>query len=139
MASFDHYKMIDVQVQRKVAYAYINNQPINLITRDLLDDLVRLSNDLAANPDLLVVQTRCVDSICHQGARSPLLLSDNSAGTSVDPSDLCSSRKEDGNKLRPWWSGLQQDDSGAHLTPALLHDSASRTQRLRPLGRVAAK
>ena len=56
--AFDNYKVINVVVQGKVAYATINHPPINLITPPLLEDLVRLSDELSTNRDLLVVVIR---------------------------------------------------------------------------------
>jgi enoyl-CoA hydratase/carnithine racemase len=56
--AYENYKVISVEIRGKVAYATINNPPINLITAPLLDDLVRLSNELEADQNLLVVVLR---------------------------------------------------------------------------------
>lgn len=56
--AYENYKVVSVEVRGKVAYATINNPPINVITAPLLDDLVRLSNELEADKDLLVVVLR---------------------------------------------------------------------------------
>jgi enoyl-CoA hydratase/carnithine racemase len=55
---YENYNVINVEVRNKVAYATINNPPVNVITRPLLEDLVRLSTELEADPDLLVVVLR---------------------------------------------------------------------------------
>src|ERR1019366_7169969 len=56
--AFETYKLIKVAVQGKVAYATINSPPVNVITPPLLDEFVRLSSDLAADENLLVVVLR---------------------------------------------------------------------------------
>jgi len=56
--AFENYKLINVAVQGKVAYATINNPPVNVITPPLLDEFVRLSAEFAAHEDLLVVVLR---------------------------------------------------------------------------------
>src|SRR5579875_540596 len=56
--AYENYKVVSVEVRGKVAYATINNPPINVITAPLLDDLVRLSSELEADKDLLVVVLR---------------------------------------------------------------------------------
>lgn len=56
--AYDSYKVITVEVRGKVAYGTINNPPINVITAPLLDDLVRLSTELEADPELLVFVLR---------------------------------------------------------------------------------
>ncbi|MBE3602076.1 enoyl-CoA hydratase/isomerase family protein [bacterium] len=56
--AYENYKVISVEIRGKVAYATINNPPINVITAPLLDDLVRLSSELEADKDLLVVVLR---------------------------------------------------------------------------------
>ena len=55
---YENYKLINVEVRNKTAYATINNPPVNVITLPLLDELVRLSVELEADPDLLVVVLR---------------------------------------------------------------------------------
>jgi enoyl-CoA hydratase/carnithine racemase len=56
--AYDTYKLISVEVRRKVAYATIDNPPVNVITLPLLDEFTRLSTELAADDDLLVVVLR---------------------------------------------------------------------------------
>ena len=56
--AYDTYKVIRVEVRGKVAYATIDNPPVNVITRNLLDDLTRLSSELDADKDLLVFVLR---------------------------------------------------------------------------------
>jgi enoyl-CoA hydratase/carnithine racemase len=53
--AYDNYKLIDIEVRNKVAFATINNPPVNVITPPLLSEFVRLSQELEADPDLLVV------------------------------------------------------------------------------------
>ncbi len=55
---YENYQLIDIEVRNKVAYATINNPPINVITPPLLSELVRLSQELEGDPDLLVVVLR---------------------------------------------------------------------------------
>lgn len=56
--SYETYKLVRVEQKGKVAYATIDNPPINLITRSLLDELVQLSTDFEADENLLVVVLR---------------------------------------------------------------------------------
>jgi enoyl-CoA hydratase/carnithine racemase len=56
--AYETYKVIRVEVRGKVAYGTIDNPPVNVITRDLLDDLTRLSTELDADKDLLVFVLR---------------------------------------------------------------------------------
>jgi len=56
--AFENYKLINMAVQGRVAYATINNPPVNVITPPLLDEFVRLSTELAAHESLLVVVLR---------------------------------------------------------------------------------
>jgi enoyl-CoA hydratase/carnithine racemase len=60
--AYETYKLITVEQRAKVAYATINNPPINLITRDLLDELVQLSTDFEADEELLVVVLRSANA-----------------------------------------------------------------------------
>jgi enoyl-CoA hydratase/carnithine racemase len=55
---YEDYKLIRVAVRGKIAYATIDNPPINLITRPLLEEFTRLSTELEADDDLLVVVLR---------------------------------------------------------------------------------
>ena len=56
--AYENYQLIDIEMRNKVAYATIDNPPINVITPPLLSELVRLSGILEADPDLLVVVLR---------------------------------------------------------------------------------
>jgi enoyl-CoA hydratase/carnithine racemase len=56
--NYENYNVVTVEVRNRVAYATINNPPVNIITRPLLEDLVRLSEELKADPGLLVVVLR---------------------------------------------------------------------------------
>jgi enoyl-CoA hydratase/carnithine racemase len=56
--SYENYNVTTVEVRNRIAYTTINNPPVNIITRPLLEDLVRLSEELKADPDLLVVVLR---------------------------------------------------------------------------------
>lgn len=56
--AYDTYKTISVQVRGRVAYGTISNPPVNVITQDLYDDLLRLSYELEADPNLLVFVLR---------------------------------------------------------------------------------
>jgi enoyl-CoA hydratase/carnithine racemase len=55
---YENYQLIGIERRNKVAYATINNPPINVITPPLLSELVRLSEELDGDPDLLVVVLR---------------------------------------------------------------------------------
>jgi enoyl-CoA hydratase/carnithine racemase len=55
---YEDYKLIRIAVRGKIAYATIDNPPINLITRPLLEEFTRLSTELEADDDLLVVVLR---------------------------------------------------------------------------------
>jgi enoyl-CoA hydratase/carnithine racemase len=56
--SYETYKLVTVEVRGKVAYATINNPPINLINAGLLDELVRFSSELEADENILVLVLR---------------------------------------------------------------------------------
>jgi enoyl-CoA hydratase/carnithine racemase len=56
--AYDTYKLIGVEIRGKVAYATINNPPVNVITLPLLDEFTRLSTQLEADDDLLVIVLR---------------------------------------------------------------------------------
>ncbi|ANB72102.1 enoyl-CoA hydratase [Paraburkholderia phytofirmans OLGA172] len=56
--AYDIYKLIKVEIRGKVAYATIDNPPVNLITAELMGELTRLSAQLEADEDLLVVVLR---------------------------------------------------------------------------------
>jgi enoyl-CoA hydratase/carnithine racemase len=56
--AYETYQLISVDVRGRVAYATINNPPINLINAALLDELVRFSSELEADETLLVLVLR---------------------------------------------------------------------------------
>jgi enoyl-CoA hydratase/carnithine racemase len=56
--AYENYKLIRVEVRGKVGYATIDNPPVNLITRPLLEEFTRLSTELEADEELLVVVLR---------------------------------------------------------------------------------
>jgi enoyl-CoA hydratase/carnithine racemase len=56
--AYNMYKLIKVEVRGKIAYATIDNPPVNVITLDLLNELTRLSTQLEADDDLLVFVLR---------------------------------------------------------------------------------
>ena len=56
--AYDTYKLVSVEVRGKVAYATIDNPPVNVITLALLDEFTRLAAELEADDDLLVVVLR---------------------------------------------------------------------------------
>lgn len=55
---YENYKLTRVEVRGKVAYLTIDNPPVNLITRALLEELTRVSTELEADDTLLVVVLR---------------------------------------------------------------------------------
>jgi enoyl-CoA hydratase/carnithine racemase len=60
--AYDNYTLVSVEQRGRVAYATINNPPINLITRNLLDELVQLSSELESDENLLVVVLRSANA-----------------------------------------------------------------------------
>ena len=56
--AYENYTTLSVQVRGRVAYATINNPPVNLITKPLFEDLLRLSLELEADDNLLVFVLR---------------------------------------------------------------------------------
>jgi enoyl-CoA hydratase/carnithine racemase len=56
--AYENYKLVRVEIRGKVAYATIDNPPVNLITRPLLEEFTRLSVELEADEELLVVVLR---------------------------------------------------------------------------------
>ncbi len=56
--SYENYQTLSVQVRGRVAYATINNPPVNVITPPLFEDLLRLSLELEADDNLLVFVLR---------------------------------------------------------------------------------
>ncbi len=55
------YKLINVEIDGKAAFATISNPPVNVITLPLLAELEALSHELKADPDLLVVVFKSAD------------------------------------------------------------------------------
>ncbi len=56
--AYENYQTLSVQVRGRVAYATINNPPVNVITPPLFEDLLRLSLELEADDNLLVFVLR---------------------------------------------------------------------------------
>ena len=56
--AYENYKRVGIEVRGKVAYATIDNPPVNVITTELYEDLERLSREVEADPDLLVFVLR---------------------------------------------------------------------------------
>ena len=56
--AYDDYKLIAVETRGAVAYATIDNPPVNVITLPLLDELTRLSAQFETDDDLLVIVLR---------------------------------------------------------------------------------
>jgi enoyl-CoA hydratase/carnithine racemase len=55
------YQRIHVGKERKVVTAVIDNPPLNMLTPGLLDDLDRLTSEVAADPDALVLVIKSAD------------------------------------------------------------------------------
>lgn len=58
--SYD-FKLVKVSVDGRIAYVTISNPPVNVITMDLLTELMALSTALKAEPELTVVVVRSAD------------------------------------------------------------------------------
>lgn len=58
--SYD-FKLVKVSVDGRIAYVTISNPPVNVITMDLLTELMALSTALKADPELTVVVVRSAD------------------------------------------------------------------------------
>jgi enoyl-CoA hydratase/carnithine racemase len=58
--SYD-FKLVKVSVDGRIAYVTISNPPVNVITMDLLAELMALSTALKADPELTVVVVRSAD------------------------------------------------------------------------------
>jgi len=58
--SYD-FKLVTVSVDGRIAYVTISNPPVNVITMDLLTELMALSAALKADPELTVVVVRSAD------------------------------------------------------------------------------
>lgn len=56
-----NYTCLAVKVRGRVVVATINNPPLNMLTRDLLADLGRLTAEVANDPDALVLLLRSAD------------------------------------------------------------------------------
>jgi enoyl-CoA hydratase/carnithine racemase len=56
--AYENYKLIKIERRGRIAYATIDNPPVNLITLPLLDEFTRVSKELAADDDLAVVILR---------------------------------------------------------------------------------
>lgn len=55
------YELLDVEVSSRLATVTVSNPPINLITLPLYVELMALSEELAADPDLTVVVLKSAD------------------------------------------------------------------------------
>ncbi len=55
------YDLLNVDVAASVARVTVNNPPINIMTRDLYVELLKLSTELEADPDLAVVVLKSAD------------------------------------------------------------------------------
>jgi enoyl-CoA hydratase/carnithine racemase len=55
---YDAYKLIAVETRGEVAYATIDNPPVNVITLPVLDELTRLSAQFETDDDLQVIVLR---------------------------------------------------------------------------------
>jgi enoyl-CoA hydratase/carnithine racemase len=60
MISFDYHRL-HVAVEQCVVTAMIDNPPLNLLTPDLLSELDRLTTEVAADPDALVLVLKSAD------------------------------------------------------------------------------
>ena len=58
---YSNYRRLRVQTDGRVVTAIIDNPPLNLITRDLLDELGQLTAELADDPHALVVVIKSAD------------------------------------------------------------------------------
>lgn len=61
MPEFDEFNVMQVTVTDGVVYAEIDNPPVNLITRELYRDLVRLPEAASEHPDARVLVLRSAD------------------------------------------------------------------------------
>ncbi|MEM9613328.1 MAG: enoyl-CoA hydratase/isomerase family protein [Actinomycetota bacterium] len=61
MTGFDDFETLRVTVADGVAYAEIDNPPVNVMTRSLYDDLARLPEAVAAEPEARVLVLRSAD------------------------------------------------------------------------------
>ena len=55
------YEMLDVEIDGKIAFVTINNPPINILTVPLFGELSAITQELKADPDLLVVVFKSAD------------------------------------------------------------------------------
>ena len=51
----DDYQCLSIETEGRAVWATIDNPPINLITRELLIDLLKFSERVAADPESTVV------------------------------------------------------------------------------------
>ena len=58
---YTDYSRVKITSQGRVVTAVLDNPPLNLITRDLLEELGRLTAELAADPEPLVVVLKSAD------------------------------------------------------------------------------
>ena len=55
------YELLEVQIEGRLATVTVSNPPINLLTLPLYFELMALSEELAADPDLTVVVMKSAD------------------------------------------------------------------------------
>jgi len=55
------YQLLKVEIEGRIAFVTIHNPPINIITWVLFSELSALTNELKADPDLLVVVVKSAD------------------------------------------------------------------------------
>ncbi len=53
--SYENYKLLKIRVRRGIAFATIDNPPINLITSDLVAELERFAQEVAADENIRVI------------------------------------------------------------------------------------
>jgi len=58
---YSNYKRIRIETESRLLTATLDNPPINLITRELLDELAAFTEELAADPEALVVIIKSAD------------------------------------------------------------------------------
>ena len=55
------YQLVNVEIERRIAWVTVNNPPINVITLPLYAELAALSKELEADPNLTVVVLKSAD------------------------------------------------------------------------------
>ena len=55
------YELLNVDIDGTICFVTIDNPPINIITVELFEELVKLTKELRADPDLLVVVVKSAD------------------------------------------------------------------------------